>query len=321
MADYIKSGQTQIIVKEETTRGTFNAPLAADNNIRLHYDGIMSNDSTKEVIGKTANGRMGDGRHYMREHVMTLPELTVEFVPASAPTTAPKWLKLATSCGVTEYTTPTTLEKGIYWNGQVACSNLSAVIEMYDCGTSPEGQVHQLRGIAGNFELKTESAQGPFVMTYSDLKGAWLGPSDRAAAPIDPLTGNDTALAEMSGLYLWTFGGVQLPVWAYSFNTNNDVNFIPGNNDEGIAYFDVVSQGARMMCTVPITDTVTKDFVDDYFNNTIISDVSAVGQTGANWDFTHNDCEVVNISYTEVNGQLAGEIEFNVLTDAIWVQK
>lgn len=321
MPIYINKDQTQLTFKTESTAGTYDAPQAADNDIRLHFDGMISNESTKNMIGKLGDGTHRDGRHYSGERILKLPDIQVEMVKASAPTTSPKWIKLAEPSGYTEYTESGTNNKGIRWSGQTSCKTLSCLVEGYECGTLPEGQAHQLRGIVGNMEIKAEGGQAPFVLAFSELRGAWLGPSDRASAAINPLVGNDTAIAEMIGDYSFTIGSHSTEVWAYSFNPNNSVAFIPGTNDEGITKFHVQSMGARLTVTVPLDKVVTKDYIDAYFSNIIEATVALTGDADAGYNMTHNNCEYVECQYSEVNGAEALEISFNVLEDAIWVQK
>lgn len=321
MSFYIKSGLTQLSFKEETTRGTYDAPQAADNNIRLHYDGMVSNETVKEMIGKLADGTFRDGRHYTRERILTLPEVSVEMTKATQPTDAPKWVKMAKACGYTEYTEDVTLNMGIKWSGQTECVGLSCLCEAYTCGSSPEGQTHKLRGIAGNMEIKAEGAQAPFVLAFSGLQGAWEGPADRASAAVNPLTGNDTAIAEMMGGYTTTIGAYTTPVYAYSFNPNSETSFIPANNDQGIAFFHTSGQGARLKVTVPVAKVADKDYVDNFFNNTIETSVTIAGGANSGYNMTHNGCEYVSCAYSDVQGVQCLEIEFNVLEDAIWVQK
>ena len=222
----------------------------------------------------------------------------------SAPDVAPKWGKLAESCGLVG-----TSYAGTGYGYEPLQSGDKQTSTFHKIGISDDGTPVGLQsstaGVMGNMTISAEGVGSPLKINY-DFKGKFSGITDIANASIPSLTSPDTTVGAkfMNGVSTVIFGQ-NLCVQSFSLDLGNTVEYLACPSDgTGILYSSIVNRQPRMEMTViaPTGGTFDPHFLTSFEQE------NGISFTFGEWSIDIPRAQLLSYAESDANGKLAYDL-------------
>jgi hypothetical protein len=148
------------------------------------------------------------------------------------------------------------------------------------------------------------------MAVVSGFTGAFIGEEDVTATSV-AITGEDTATPEVMGNYIVTIGSDVYQCSAWEFNPNNEINFEPANNAEGITKAQITGQSAKL--TMTFVKKITADTVVEDTLAGALKTITILGGVGSLIDFTITGCQGNTPSLDDIEGTVGNTVEYQVM--------
>lgn len=296
------TAQNAVVLKIETTNGTYDAPLSADHDIRLLGGGKATVTYGNEPIGKPADGTMNDGPIAGKFQKVEYPELMAEILAPVDETTEPKWYKLAKIGGYNAKTFNTTY-KGLELASLPSCTTASAIFQSSGCG---KGETIKARGMKGKSVIYFDGANAVMMIKLVSMVGALQEAVSYGSVSPFTLTGNNTTAQQRAGMYIITIQGQVYQIIKLEIDSGLTIATRPKNDVSGIDYAQATAGEKRLNMTLKKLDG--SEVADNNIHELAVAnskgDVTILGQAlvGGAYDITVTGTQLLDPSTGDADG-------------------
>lgn len=297
----------EMIAKREAIAGTPETITSTDFDVRMREveftpDIQGGDEDSKYVTGDYGEDIAISGIQGANFTIMTKVASADAGIDA-----APKWGKLAESCGLVGVSFVGSGYSYEPIQGGDKQTSTFHKIGISDDG-SPVGLESSVSGVMGNMTIGAEGVGAPLKCTY-EFKGKFSGITDISGGSIPSLTDPDTTVGAkfMNGtVSIW---GAELCVQSFSLNLGNTVEYLPCPSEgTGILTATIVNRQPRMEMTI----LAPPASVFNPFLEVTTEQEQAINLTFGDWSIQIPRAQILSYGETDANGRLAYELSIKL---------
>ena len=296
--------KTEMIAKRESTAGTPETITSSDFDVRMYEPEFTPDIQGGDEDSKYVTGDYGEDIAISGIKGATFTSMTKLSSAGAGLDSAPKWGKLAETCGLVG-----TSYAGTGYGYEPLQSGDKQTSTFHKIGISDDGTPVGLQsstaGVMGNLTISAEGVGSPLKLNY-DFKGKFSGITDIANGSIPSLTSPDTTVGAkfLNGTTIAIFGQ-SLCVQSFSLNIGNTIEYLQcPSESEGILYSSIVNRQPRMEMTVIAP---TRGVFDPFFEITNEQEDSIILGFG-DWTLEIPRAQILSYSESDANGKLAYDL-------------
>jgi len=295
--------KTEMIAKRESVAGTPETITSSDFDVRMYEPEFTPDIQGGDEDSKYVTGDYGEDIAISGIQGATFTTMTKLSTATSAPDVAPKWGKLAESCGLVG-----TSYAGTGYGYEPLQSGDKQTSTFHKIGISDDGTPVGLQsstaGVMGNMTISAEGVGSPLKINY-DFKGKFSGITDIANASIPSLTSPDTTVGAKLMNGTANILGQNLCVQSFSLDLGNTVEYLACPSEStGILYSSIVNRQPRMEMTViaPVAATLDPHFLIS------LEQENPITLTFGDWSIEIPRAQLLSYGESDANGKLAYDL-------------
>lgn len=301
----------EMIAKREAVAGTPETITSTDFDVRMREVEFTPDIQGGDEDSKYVTGDYGEDIAISGIQGANFTSMTKVASANAGIDAAPKWGKLAESCGLVG-----TSYAGVGYGYEPLQAGDKQTSTFHKIGISddgtPVGLQSSVAGVMGNMTIGAEGVGSPLKCTY-EFKGKFSGITDINNASIPSLTDPDTTVGAkfMNGtVSIW---GVELCVQSFSLNLGNTVEYLPCPSETtGILTATVVNRQPRMEMTL----LAPPASVFNPFLEVTTEQEEAIILSFGDWSLEIPRGQILSYGETDANGRLAYELSIKLNRNA-----
>jgi hypothetical protein len=295
--------KTEMIAKRESVAGTPETITSSDFDVRMYEPEFTPDIQGGDEDSKYVTGDYGEDIAISGIQGATFTTMTKLSSAGAGLDSAPKWGKLAESCGLVG-----TSYAGTGYGYEPLQSGDKQTSTFHKIGISDDGTPVGLEsataGVMGNMTISAEGVGSPLKLNY-DFKGKFSGLTDIANGSIPSLTSPDTTVGAKFMNGTATIWGQSLCVQSFSLDIGNTVEYLACPSDSsGILYSSIINRQPRMEMTVIAP---TKATFDPFVEITTEQEQSIL-LTFGDWSIEIPRGQILSYGESDANGKLAYDL-------------
>jgi hypothetical protein len=295
--------KTEMIAKRESTAGTPETITSSDFDVRMYEPEFTPDIQGGDEDSKYVTGDYGEDIAISGIQGATFTSMTKLSLASAGIDSAPKWGKLAETCGLVG-----TSYAGTGYGYEPLQSGDKQTSTFHKIGISDDGTPVGLQsstaGVMGNLTISAEGVASPLKLNY-DFKGKFSGLTDIANGSIPSLTSPDTTVGAKFLTGTLSIFGVELCVQSFSLNIGNTIEYLTCPSDSsGILYSSIVNRQPRMEMTVIAPTKATFD----PFTKVILDEEGAITMSLGSWTLEIPRAQILSYGESDANGKLAYDL-------------
>ena len=295
--------KTEMIAKRESVAGTPETITSSDFDVRMYEPEFTPDIQGGDEDSKYVTGDYGEDIAISGIQGATFTTMTKLSTATASPDVAPKWGKLAESCGLVG-----TSYAGTGYGFEPLQSGDKQTSTFHKIGISDDGTPVGLQsataGVMGNMTISAEGVGSPLKINY-DFKGKFSGITDIANASIPSLTSPDTTVGAKLMNGTANILGQNLCVQSFSLDLGNTVEYLACPSEStGILYSSIVNRQPRMEMTViaPVAATLDSHFLIS------LEQENPITLTFGDWSIEIPRAQLLSYGESDANGKLAYDL-------------
>lgn len=307
MATHFTVGNRIFAVKEESTAGTFETPVASDYNIVGFDVEALNFEKNGTRLGKPASGNLNQTRTRSGK-ITGSTTIKTALHHSGDESVKPNIDKLLKASGLTQDATVLGNIRYTY-DGTQPCSTLSLVVTELNCGSAPSGVTAKGRGCVPALTIEAPGVGEQFALSF-EMSAAYEGEED-VASPIKALTGvDDDVYTEKLLNSVFTIGGQAFVMHNATLSLNPTISPVDDpDKPGGVLFYRITGFDPVLTASVQMLDLETSDLPDNVIDDVIISSITIAGKY---YDFEIIDGNIRNAPKGEAEGIVTNELEIEV---------
>ena len=295
--------KTEMIAKRESVAGTPETITSSDFDVRMREPEFTPDIQGGDEDSKYVTGDFGEDIAISGIQGATFTTMTKVASADAGLDSAPKWGKLAESCGLVG-----TSYAGVGYGYEPLQSGDKQTSTFHKIGISDDGTPVGLQsstaGVMGNMTISAEGVGSPLKVNY-DFKGKFSGITDLDNASIPSLTSPDTTVGAKFMNGTATIWGQELCVQSFSLSLGNTVEYLQCPSEAtGILTSTIVNRQPRMEMTL----ISPPSSVFNPFTEITTEQEEAILLSFGDWSIEIPRAQILSYGESDANGKLAYDL-------------